>query len=616
MSRIKVTVITVCFNRVKTIGKAIESVLSQDYANIEYIVIDGGSTDGTLEVIDNYKDKLKRVISEPDNGMYEAINKGIRLATGDVVGLLHSDDVLYGSSVISQVVSMLEQNHVEMIYGDGLFMRDNRVVRNWISGCNSRLKLRMGWLPLHPTCYVRRSVYIKYGMYDERYKIAADTEWLFRMLYVNRIKTFYSHRYIVKMQMGGLSTSSSRRRTMWQEDTAIYCSFHQPGLAMKMMKMLWKIPQFIPYFMKDTDKISQGTVNMAVLQLVRSALWHNVWLPSMYEPVILSDIIMTARHQAVAALVSRALIDGNVYSSDDGALEIMSILLSHQRHAASKDARVVMLATVMEQAKIPYLIFKGQVAARYYPQVSLRSTGDIDFAVPLSCYDRAKQVITHCLKVPVTDDRLDKHAAFVYENTRFEMHHRVETFGFFHHQALFDRWIASEMEKPRILKIDGNDIHTPSALMDILIIFKHLFNHLLVEGVGLRQICDLALALDRNSGLYDEALLAARLRQIGYYPGFKALGALMVDYIGLPQNSFPFKLTPQDSRWGRIILQEVLSGGNFGKYGRENHSPGMRKSIETAWIAMRHCFKFIPLAPIDILFLIPRRIGISFRKYV
>ena len=122
--------------------------------------------------------------------------------------------------------------------------------------------------------------------------------------------------------------------------------------------------------------------------------------------------------------------------------------------------------------------------------------------------------------------------------------------------------------------------------------------------------------LDRNKGNYDVDLLAARLRQIGYYRGFRAVGALMVDSIGLPRDSFPFPLTKADSRWGRQIMREVMAGGTFGKYGRENKTASLRKSIETAWMAMCHCLGFLPLAPVDIMFLIPRRIGISFKKYL
>ena len=135
----------------------------------------------------------------------------------------------------------------DMVYGDGLFVRGDRVIRNWISGTNRRWKLRAGWLPLHPTCYVRSDVFARYGAYNEHYQIAADTDWLFRNLYVNRIHTVYLRRYIVKMDMGGLSTDCSRRRQMWREDTAIYQSFHLSGKVMKVMKMMWKLPQFMAF---------------------------------------------------------------------------------------------------------------------------------------------------------------------------------------------------------------------------------------------------------------------------------------------------------------------------------------------------------------------------------
>lgn len=362
--------------------------------------------------------------------------------------------------------------------------------------------------------------------------------------------------------------------------------------------------------------MEEKLIHKELLRLVRSALWHNEELPVSYDEELLSPVFRASRQQAVSALVAQALLSNNVRTNDEGAMEIMSILMGHKRQAATRDAHVAMIAQILSEAQIPYLVFKGQIAARYYHQVSLRSTGDIDFYVPLSHYESAKRLMADKLNVPVVDDQLDKHAEFSYQKTRFELHHRIETFGFAGHQHRFDRWIADEAASPHTLPINGVDVHTLSAVMDILVVFKHLFNHLLVEGVGLRQICDLALMLDRNKGNYDVDLLAARLRQMGYYRGFRAVGALMVDSIGLPLDSFPFPLTKADSRWGRQIMREVMAGGTFGKYGRENKTASLRKSIETAWMAMRHCLGFLPLAPVDIMFLIPRRIGISFKKYL
>ena len=205
----KISIITSCFNREKTIAQTIESVLSQDYPNIEYIVVDGASKDNTLAIINRYRGRISHIISEPDNGMYEGINKGIRAATGDIIGLLHSDDFLFSTNTISRIVKRFEETQADFIYGNGLFVdSDNtdKVVRNWMGGKYSKWKVRHGWLPLHPTCYIRKSCIDKWGLYDESYKIAADSDFLFRYLYEANLKVEYVNEYIVRMRMGGLST--------------------------------------------------------------------------------------------------------------------------------------------------------------------------------------------------------------------------------------------------------------------------------------------------------------------------------------------------------------------------------------------------------------------------
>lgn len=243
-----VSIITSCYNRKDTIRDAIESVLEQDYLDIEYIIIDGASTDGTIDVIKQYEGCVSKIVSEPDSGMYEAINKGIQLATGDVIGLVHSDDMLYDSHVISDVVSCFEKTNADFVYGDGVFVSSkniNKVIRNWIGGTYKKWKVRMGWLPLHPTCYIRRNVMLREGLYDESFKIAADTDLLVRYLYRACLKVAYMKRYIIRMRMGGLSTDSSKRKAMWKEDIRIYRSYGFGAVPTKLMKMLWKVPQFI-----------------------------------------------------------------------------------------------------------------------------------------------------------------------------------------------------------------------------------------------------------------------------------------------------------------------------------------------------------------------------------
>lgn len=247
----KISIITSCYNREKTIRGAIDSVLEQDYPDIEYIIVDGASKDGSVETIreaiKGHEDKVK-FISEPDHGMYQAINKGIKMATGDIIGLVHSDDFLYDSHVISDIVKEFEKSGADFIYGDGIYVdaeNISQMVRNWRGGCFRKWKVACGWLPLHPTCYIRRDVMLKEGLYNETYKIAADSDLLVRYLYKANLKVHYMKRKIIRMRMGGLSTDSKKRKQMWDEDIRMYRSHGFSPVITKIMKMAWKVPQFI-----------------------------------------------------------------------------------------------------------------------------------------------------------------------------------------------------------------------------------------------------------------------------------------------------------------------------------------------------------------------------------
>ena len=249
----KVSIITSCYNRAATIRSAIESVLAQDYNDIEFIVVDGFSTDGSLDIIREYADHISTIISEPDHGMYEAINKGIRVATGEIIGLLHSDDFFYDNGVIGRIVKRIKRTHADFLYGDGLFVNPdntNKVVRNWIGGGYRLWKVRHGWLPLHPTCYIRRDVMMRLGLYNESYKIAADSDLLVRYLLTGGLTVTYLNEYIVRMRMGGLSTDSAKRKKMWEEDIRVYVSHGLWPTLTKLEKMAWKVPQFVLALLK------------------------------------------------------------------------------------------------------------------------------------------------------------------------------------------------------------------------------------------------------------------------------------------------------------------------------------------------------------------------------
>ena len=248
----KVSIITACYNRSATIATAIKSVFAQDYPDIEYILVDGASIDGSQKVIEDTltetpKNVIVKYISEPDHGMYEAINKGIKMATGDVIALCHSDDCIYDEHVVSDFVKVFETSNADFIYADGVFVQGEKLIRIWKSGQYSQRKVRNGWLPLHPTCYIKKALFDRLGFYDESYKIAADTDLLVRYLLRDDVKVAYlSNRNAVKMSMGGLSTDSAKRKKVWDEDVKVYSSngFRFPTIT-KMKKVIRKIPQFI-----------------------------------------------------------------------------------------------------------------------------------------------------------------------------------------------------------------------------------------------------------------------------------------------------------------------------------------------------------------------------------
>lgn len=202
------SIITVSFNSAKTIEETIRSVLGQDYPYIEYIIIDGGSSDGTQEIIKRYADKIHTVISEPDKGMYDAMNKGIKLASGDIIGILNADDLYAHANVISTVVKAFTEPSVQACYGDLLYFSDNKersTVRYWRSGPFIPGLFSRGWNPPHPTFFVRRENYQRFGGFDISYAMGNDIELMMRLLEKHRIKTHYIPELLVKMRLGGVS---------------------------------------------------------------------------------------------------------------------------------------------------------------------------------------------------------------------------------------------------------------------------------------------------------------------------------------------------------------------------------------------------------------------------
>ena len=204
----KVSIITVCFNSAEIIEDTIRSVLSQNYEDTEYIIVDGGSTDGTLDILKKYRDRIHKYISEPDDGIYHAMNKGIKLSTGDIVGFLNAGDFYAVETAILQIATSFQKNDCEVVYGDLEYVAENnpgKTVRRWISQPYQDSLFRKGWHPPHPTFFAQKSAFDKYGAFDLSYNIGADYELMLRFLQKYNIKTEYIPHVLVKMRNGGIS---------------------------------------------------------------------------------------------------------------------------------------------------------------------------------------------------------------------------------------------------------------------------------------------------------------------------------------------------------------------------------------------------------------------------
>ncbi|WP_272659282.1 MULTISPECIES: glycosyltransferase family 2 protein [unclassified Providencia] len=243
----KISIITATYNSSKTIIDTLKSLEQQTYSNIEYIIIDGASKDNTLDIIKKYSTKVSKIISEPDKGIYDALNKGISNATGDFVGFLHSDDILAYPNAIEDIVTILINEQPQAIYADLEYVsKENtaNVVRRWVSGDYKHSNLKKGWMPPHPTFYMRRELYEELGSFDLDFKISADYDSLLRYLWLNNITVSYLPKVITKMRIGGESNRSFLnilKKT--QEDIS----------ALKKNNIFW----IYPLFMKNISKLPQ-----------------------------------------------------------------------------------------------------------------------------------------------------------------------------------------------------------------------------------------------------------------------------------------------------------------------------------------------------------------------
>lgn len=249
----KISIITVTYNSEATLKSCLISVLHQSYKNIEYVIIDGNSTDKTLELVKQHQLQFPQIefklLSEPDNGIYDALNKGVHLATGDVIGFVHSDDMLADNQIISTLANQFERENIDGVYGDLQYVDKNnidKVIRYWKSRYFNIALLSKGWMPAHPTLFLKKTVYKKHGIFNLSYKISADYDFMLRILKDDSVKFAYLPKVITKMRIGGASNRSIKNIIQkTREDYLAVRSNNIGGWYLIFLKNISKVRQFI-----------------------------------------------------------------------------------------------------------------------------------------------------------------------------------------------------------------------------------------------------------------------------------------------------------------------------------------------------------------------------------
>ena len=245
----KITVITIAYNAGNTIEETILSVVNQDYKNLEYIIVDGASKDNTLDIANKYDAHISKLVSEPDAGVYDAMNKGLALASGEIIAILNADDTYAHSSVLSRVVEVLQTSGADSCYGDLVYVDRTQVAkttRTWISGPSRREAFLNGWMPPHPSFFAKRKLYLDYGVFNTLLKTSADYELMLRFLFRHNATTVYINDVLVKMKVGGQSNASLKNRVKANREDRLAWKINglKPGNLTLFKKPLRKITQF------------------------------------------------------------------------------------------------------------------------------------------------------------------------------------------------------------------------------------------------------------------------------------------------------------------------------------------------------------------------------------
>ncbi len=298
-------------------------------------------------------------------------------------------------------------------------------------------------------------------------------------------------------------------------------------------------------------------------------------------------------------------------------MELVSIEQQHRAIKSNFDVALSELTLLLNEGEIDFVVFKGPAVASLYASPWSRTMGDIDFYVPEWNYERALSLIQQKLKLTVERCDTDKHDSFSYRGIRFEMHYQMETFGAGKHQRYFSALVDKEIKDGRLGHFcvsTGVQVPMLSPEADLILVFKHMFNHLIGEGVGLRQVTDVAVLIHAYAPTLNISALREHLQNIGYLKAFDAMVALVGKYYNVSWDAYRDYLSSKDFRMADLLMADIMKNGNFGRMDYK-HRSGWKKRMETTCRFFANCMKYFCLAPWEIMCLVPKRICISLRAH-
>lgn len=371
-----------------------------------------------------------------------------------------------------------------------------------------------------------------------------------------------------------------------------------------------------------------------LFEILRGELWGTGLSFSELSHEEYTDLIDMANKQTVTGLVGDCLIKNGVKLEREDALSLYAKMKAIEKTNNRVNENLVSFVNFMERKGVDYIIVKGQVAGSFYPNPDARMSGDVDLYFVGDNYEKIKSLVEQRLGKQLSKLSDGKHVEFDVNGVVFELHNKLSQMATRKHQEYWDQMIDHAiLEGTDTVTIAGKEIKTLSTTYNALYIFVHLFYHMTASGVGLRQLCDWAMILaqsafqdssskfqvknvndnvnanlnpNKKSSLNREDIggssISGPLKELGYLKAYKAMGAFLVEYLGLPEEEFPFPLTEKDRKWVETIKKNILKSGNFGRSRRKMKSIGLLHSIESGWLILTQMFTFYRLAPKEVLF--------------